>query len=54
MKKLLSLICAVMVVCLLGGCQQDTNAAKRSITMHDEDWLLRSFLHQQGSAIPSQ
>ena len=43
MKKLLSLICAVMVVCSLGGCQQDTNAAKHSITMHDEDWLFEKI-----------
>ena len=43
MKKLLSLICAVMVICSLGGCRQDTNAAKHSITMHDEDWLFEKL-----------
>ena len=43
MKKLFILICAVLVVCSLVGCQQDMNAAKHSITMYDEDWLFEKI-----------
>ena len=43
MKRLCLLVCAFILVCFLGGCQQENAGTMHSITMHDAEWLFEKI-----------